>query len=93
MERKANAGISILVVGAGIAGLSFAIEAHRKGHNVRMIERRPRGETSGKHRTNTKKSSTPSHLILNHQKEVITAKPDVIADCDVHGHSMQAKSS
>ncbi|KAJ5428714.1 Monooxygenase FAD-binding [Penicillium cf. griseofulvum] len=47
MEREQDTGISILVVGGGIAGLTFAIEAHRKGHNVRIIERRPRGETFG----------------------------------------------
>ncbi|RDW93099.1 uncharacterized protein DSM5745_00421 [Aspergillus mulundensis] len=47
MERDPDTGISILVVGGGIAGLSFAIEAHRKGHNVRVIERRAAGETFG----------------------------------------------
>ncbi|OQD99261.1 hypothetical protein PENSOL_c007G06773 [Penicillium solitum] len=47
MKREEDTGISILVVGGGIAGLSFAIEAHHKGHNVRVIERRPRGETFG----------------------------------------------
>ncbi|KAJ5900291.1 uncharacterized protein N7473_004361 [Penicillium subrubescens] len=47
MEREQDTGISILVVGGGIAGLTFAIEAHRKGHNVRVIERRLRGETAG----------------------------------------------
>jgi heterodisulfide reductase subunit A-like polyferredoxin len=52
MEREQDTGISILVVGGGIAGLTFAIEAHRKGHNVRVIERRPCGETFGKYRKN-----------------------------------------
>ncbi|KAF5232510.1 hypothetical protein FAUST_8698 [Fusarium austroamericanum] len=47
MERAEDTGISILVVGGGIAGLSFAIEAHRKGHNVQIVERRLRGETAG----------------------------------------------
>ncbi|GKZ27032.1 hypothetical protein AbraIFM66951_001795 [Aspergillus brasiliensis] len=47
MDREPDSGISILVVGGGIAGLTFAIEAHRKGHNVRIIERRLRGETAG----------------------------------------------
>jgi 2-polyprenyl-6-methoxyphenol hydroxylase-like FAD-dependent oxidoreductase len=50
MEREQDTGIYILVVGGGIAGLTFAIEAHRKGHNVQVIERRLRGETAGKHR-------------------------------------------
>jgi len=48
MERAEDTGISILVVGGGIAGLTFAIEAHRKGHNVQIVERRLRGETAGK---------------------------------------------
>ncbi|KAG2418549.1 hypothetical protein HFD88_001650 [Aspergillus terreus] len=47
MERGEDTGISILVVGGGIAGLTFAIEAHRKGHNVQVIEQRLRGETAG----------------------------------------------
>ncbi|KAL4994166.1 hypothetical protein BDV10DRAFT_189304 [Aspergillus recurvatus] len=47
MQREPDTGISILVVGGGIAGLSFAIESHRKGHNVRVIERRPAGKTDG----------------------------------------------
>jgi 2-polyprenyl-6-methoxyphenol hydroxylase-like FAD-dependent oxidoreductase len=47
MERNTDTGISVLVVGGGIAGLTFAIEAHRKGHTVQVIERRLEGETSG----------------------------------------------
>ncbi|KAL5047365.1 hypothetical protein BDW71DRAFT_206491 [Aspergillus fruticulosus] len=47
MQRDPDTGLSILVVGGGIAGLSFAIEAYRKGHNVRVIERRPAGKTDG----------------------------------------------
>jgi 2-polyprenyl-6-methoxyphenol hydroxylase-like FAD-dependent oxidoreductase len=40
-ERSPETGFSILVVGGGIGGLCFAIEAYRKGHDVRIIERRP----------------------------------------------------
>lgn len=29
----------MLVVGGGIAGFTLTIEAHRKGHNVRVVER------------------------------------------------------
>lgn len=47
MERNTDTGISVLVVGGGIAGLTFAIEAHRKGLTVQVIERRLEGETSG----------------------------------------------
>jgi glycine/D-amino acid oxidase-like deaminating enzyme len=49
MEREPATGISAVVVGAGIGGLTFAIEAHRKGHNVRVIERSPEGQYSGQY--------------------------------------------
>jgi 2-polyprenyl-6-methoxyphenol hydroxylase-like FAD-dependent oxidoreductase len=68
MKREKDTGISILVVGGGIAGLTFAIEAHRKGHNVRVVERRLRGETSGKCRTDAKRLSTTYTLDMNHDK-------------------------
>ncbi|CAG9956894.1 unnamed protein product [Clonostachys rosea f. rosea IK726] len=41
MNRYPESGLSLLIVGGGIAGLAFAIEAYRKGHSVRVIERRP----------------------------------------------------
>lgn len=47
MEREPSTGISVLVVGAGIGGLTFAIEAYRKGHDVRVVERSPEGQCSG----------------------------------------------
>ncbi|PSN64201.1 FAD/NAD(P)-binding domain-containing protein [Corynespora cassiicola Philippines] len=47
MERAPNTGVAIIVVGGGIAGLAFAIEGHRKGHNVQIFERRPRGDSDG----------------------------------------------
>lgn len=47
MIREAPSGIDLLVVGAGPGGLSAAIECHRKGHNVRVIERRPDFNTFG----------------------------------------------
>lgn len=47
MEREPPTGIEVLVAGGGIGGLSFAIEAHRKGHNVRVIERNSAGHASG----------------------------------------------
>lgn len=40
-ERSPETGLSILVIGAGIGGLCFAIEAYRKGHDVRLVDRRP----------------------------------------------------
>lgn len=41
IERQSPSGLSVLVVGGGIAGLGFAIEAYRKGHETRIIDRRP----------------------------------------------------
>jgi 2-polyprenyl-6-methoxyphenol hydroxylase-like FAD-dependent oxidoreductase len=38
MERHQETGISILVIGAGIAGLSFAIESYRKGAGERRVQ-------------------------------------------------------
>ncbi|KAK2615581.1 hypothetical protein N8I77_002327 [Diaporthe amygdali] len=47
IERKPSSGISILVVGGGIAGLGFAIEAYRKGHDIRIVDRRPHFDDYG----------------------------------------------
>jgi 2-polyprenyl-6-methoxyphenol hydroxylase-like FAD-dependent oxidoreductase len=47
MQRDPPTNIDILVVGGGIGGLAFAIEAYRKGHKVRVIERNPQGQYSG----------------------------------------------
>ncbi|OJJ38125.1 hypothetical protein ASPWEDRAFT_56962 [Aspergillus wentii DTO 134E9] len=41
MERYPSSGLDVLIVGGGLGGLTFAIEAHRKGHNVRILEKRP----------------------------------------------------
>jgi 2-polyprenyl-6-methoxyphenol hydroxylase and related FAD-dependent oxidoreductases len=84
MKREEDTGISILVVGGGIAGLSFAIEAHRKGHNVRVIERRRREETFGKHRTEESWQWSSSH-------RTGTPKIERMADHATHGFLMQAK--
>ncbi|KAJ0115630.1 FAD-dependent monooxygenase fsr3 [Diaporthe amygdali] len=40
MERLPDSGLSVLVVGAGIAGLAFSIEAYRQGHTVKVLEKR-----------------------------------------------------
>ncbi|KAF6787322.1 FAD binding domain protein [Colletotrichum musicola] len=47
IERQPSSGLSILIVGGGIAGLGFAIEAYRKGHDVRIIDRRPHFDDYG----------------------------------------------
>lgn len=48
IKRQPSSGLSILVVGGGIAGLGFAIEAYRKGHNIRVIDRRPNFDDYGR---------------------------------------------
>lgn len=40
MKISPASGIEMLIVGGGIAGLTLAIESHRKGHKVRVVERR-----------------------------------------------------
>ncbi|KAB8074419.1 hypothetical protein BDV29DRAFT_190994 [Aspergillus leporis] len=40
-------GMSILIAGGGIGGLTFAIEAYRKGHDIRILEKRPNFEGYG----------------------------------------------
>ena len=47
MEREPPTGIEVLVVGGGIGGLTVAIEAYRKGHSVRVIERNSSGQGFG----------------------------------------------
>ncbi|GFF48251.1 monooxygenase [Aspergillus udagawae] len=44
MDRYPPSGLSILIVGGGIGGLTFAIEGYRKGHEVRVLEKRPNFE-------------------------------------------------
>ncbi|KAH8667967.1 putative 3-hydroxybenzoate 6-hydroxylase 1 [Tricladium varicosporioides] len=40
-------GIDVLVVGTGLAGLTAALECHRKGMNVRVLERNSTTNTAG----------------------------------------------
>lgn len=39
--RLPPSGITVLIVGAGFAGLTAAIECHRKGHTVLLLEKSP----------------------------------------------------
>lgn len=48
MERYPRSGLDVLVVGGGLAGLTFAIEAFRKGHEVLLIDRRPHFDDYGR---------------------------------------------
>jgi hypothetical protein len=47
-ERWEQSGISILIVGAGVAGLMAALECWRQGHEVRIIEKSTTRLLSGK---------------------------------------------
>lgn len=49
-DRWPRSGISILIVGAGTAGLFAALECWRKGHDVRVLEKAPEPYSAGKHR-------------------------------------------
>ncbi|EEA19171.1 hypothetical protein EYB25_009245 [Talaromyces marneffei] len=40
-------GISCLIVGAGVGGLTTALECRRKGHSVRVVERSPTPNSAG----------------------------------------------
>jgi len=45
--RKSPTEINVLIVGAGFAGLTAAIECHRKGHSVVLLEAFPRLQPLG----------------------------------------------
>lgn len=47
-HRYPETGLSVLIVGAGVAGLMAALECWRNGHNVRIVERSPEEVTTGK---------------------------------------------
>jgi 2-polyprenyl-6-methoxyphenol hydroxylase-like FAD-dependent oxidoreductase len=49
MEREPPTGIDVLVVGGGVSGLTFAIEAYRKGHDIGILERNIEGQYSGRY--------------------------------------------
>lgn len=48
VHRLPPTGISILIVGGGIGGLTLANEAWRQGHDVRVLERSARLDVVGK---------------------------------------------
>ncbi|KAI1085026.1 hypothetical protein F5B20DRAFT_575493 [Whalleya microplaca] len=46
-QQPPQTGIRVIVVGAGFAGLTAAIECHRKGHSVTILEKFPELKTLG----------------------------------------------
>jgi cation diffusion facilitator CzcD-associated flavoprotein CzcO len=48
MAQRPPSGIDVLIVGTGIGGLFAAVEMHRKGHSVRVIEAKDGLEEAGK---------------------------------------------
>ena len=42
-DRYSNSGISVLIIGGGVAGLYLALECVRQGHNPTVIESKPEG--------------------------------------------------
>lgn len=48
ISRHPLTGISVLITGAGPAGLYTALECWRKGHNPRVIDRAPSPSPAGK---------------------------------------------
>lgn len=46
-----SSGITVIVVGLGLAGLTTAIECHRKGHSVIAIDKVPEIKPEGAYAT------------------------------------------
>ncbi|KAI3322486.1 FAD/NAD(P)-binding domain-containing protein [Xylariaceae sp. AK1471] len=47
IHRFSPTGISVIVVGGGVGGLLFALEAWRQGHDIEVFEKSPRLDTLG----------------------------------------------
>lgn len=47
VQCEPPSGIDVLIIGAGVGGLTAALECHRKGHTVRVIERAPNATAAG----------------------------------------------
>lgn len=47
MNREQPSNINVLVIGAGLGGLYAAIELHRQGHTVKVIESKDNIEPLG----------------------------------------------
>ncbi|KAK4619371.1 FAD-dependent monooxygenase fsr3 [Fulvia fulva] len=44
---SASTGVNVLIVGAGVGGLTAALECHRKGHSVRVLDRSTEASAGG----------------------------------------------
>jgi NADPH-dependent 2,4-dienoyl-CoA reductase/sulfur reductase-like enzyme len=49
LNAAPRSGIKALIAGAGIAGLLCALECHRNGIDVILLERQPSHSPAGKH--------------------------------------------
>ena len=47
MRRETATGIEVIIVGAGLGGLYAAVECHRQGHSVTVLESRARLDPIG----------------------------------------------
>lgn len=72
-EREASSGISVLIVGAGVAGLLACLECWRQGHEVRIIERSASRLLSGKYYP--EKSCTGLQVLVPDHPFQATASP------------------
>lgn len=48
MKCQPSSSIEVLIVGAGLGGMFAAIECHRQGHDVKIIEAKEKMEGLGK---------------------------------------------
>ena len=48
VHRLPRTGINVLIAGAGIGGMFFALESWRQGHDVRILEKSPHLVSLGK---------------------------------------------
>ncbi|PWY89450.1 FAD/NAD(P)-binding domain-containing protein [Aspergillus sclerotioniger CBS 115572] len=83
-KRYPATDISVLIVGAGVAGLMAALECWRNGHNIRIIERSPEQVTTGDSFT-----IGPSAIrTLNHWPKMVEENEKVAHNPTISFHSL-----